>query len=364
MFLSSLLYGYTQELLVTNVFGKRYPIFISACTFVAYGVYSGMQVVNKSASSSPSDSGSSLAMLIAVYSKLSLSSLLTISSLRSANLLLTNIAMGKVHYTVKVLIKSSKVVFTMIFASIIMKKRHKPMDYVAVSLMALGLSLFIYGDSKTTATGTVSVMGVGMLILSNCFDGVSNNNNERLMTSSGSKSKNRGALREDELLFATYSIAGLMLLVVALFTGELRDGLGFVLTSDEGGYRGATKCFVLILYVTAGFIATTFSATITKSFGAVSMSTTSTVTKAGSLFLSFVCFPKGFEVLHGVGMFVFGMAVVLKSYGKNNKNGSGGKENGAEMEMGVGVGGTAGHFQREAPQRSASGSEKTLAFQV
>jgi len=69
-----------------------------------------------------------------------------------------------------------------------------------------------------------------------------------------------------------------------------------------------------------GFFGSSCSAAITKNFGALTMSITSTTRKAGTLFLSFVIFKNECTFEHIGGMIVFISALLAKSFRRKNKS--------------------------------------------
>ena len=79
-------------------------------------------------------------------------------------------------------------------------------------------------------------------------------------------------------------------------------------------YTSHKKLFCTIIFVTMGFLGSSCAGAITKNFGALSMSITSTARKAVTLFLSFLFFPKVCTFQHIFGMSIFVTALFLKSY--------------------------------------------------
>jgi hypothetical protein len=100
----------------------------------------------------------------------------------------------------------------------------------------------------------------------------------------------------DEFNFGMYSIALVAIAAAATVTGDLREGLAFLsqpgaynelsLPVEERTWSVAAKITVMMLFSTIGFVATSCAACITKTFGALTMSVTSTARKATTLFLS------------------------------------------------------------------------------
>ncbi|GMH76835.1 hypothetical protein TrRE_jg11720 [Triparma retinervis] len=226
---------------------------------------------------------------------------------------MTNSSMRYVNYPVKTLMKSSRVIFTMLFGSIIMRKRHRKSDYAVVVMMVSGLAFFIHAETMAkNDQHAFSFVGIGMLVMSLLADGAVVNLNEKIM--------NVHNLGQDELIFLLYSLAALFMFFMTVITGELSRGLTFVLTdgSLQGeelpSFTSREKVLSTLVFITMGFLGSSCAGAITKHFGALSMSITSTARKATTLFLSFLLFPKVCTFQHLVGMAVFVLALVVKSF--------------------------------------------------
>ena len=87
---------------------------------------------------------------------------LALSLVRAFDIGLTNGAMKYLNYPAKTLIKSSRVAFTMFAGLLIGKKRYKILDYVMVSMLVFGLSIFLHADFRTKAV--FHPIGVFMLV--------------------------------------------------------------------------------------------------------------------------------------------------------------------------------------------------------
>merc|ERR1712038_726493 len=93
--------------------------------------------------------------------------------------------------------KSSRVVFTMLFGALIRRKKYKFIDYIVVSLMVSGLAIFMHADSKSSAI--FQPLGIMMLITSLLCDGAINNMSEAIMIQYN--------VGQDEFIYHLYSIA-------------------------------------------------------------------------------------------------------------------------------------------------------------
>lgn len=109
----------------------------------------------------------------------------------------------------------------------------------------------------------------------------------------------------DELVLYSYGLGSTVLLLSALLSGELSEGLSFLHRSPT-----STSC-LLIFYCTCGYLGVTCVAALTKKFGALASTITTTARKALTLFLSFFLFPKPATPMHVLGglLFVCGLSV-------------------------------------------------------
>jgi len=246
---------------------------------------------------------------------------LGLSLLRAVDLAMTNLAMQYINYPAKTLIKSSRVVFTMIFGVFITKKSYNFVDYFVVLCMVAGLAIFMHADANSSAV--FQPLGVIMLTVSMLCDGAISNMSEHIMSHYG--------VGQDEFIFRMYSIALVAITSAAIMNGDLREGIIFLMNPgtyaeqlentplEDRSYSSSSKLITLILFSTMGFFGSSCSAAITKNFGALAMSITSTARKATTLFLSFLLFDNKYTFEHIVGIFVFISALTAKSMRRKGK---------------------------------------------
>jgi UAA transporter family len=120
-----------------------------------------------------------------------------------------------------------------------------------------------------------------------------------------------------------YSIALVAISAAAAAKGDLREGLYWM--TQPGTYNELTsgelhttwsvsgKILVMVLFSSMGFFGSSCSAAITKNFGALTMSITSTARKATTLFLSFFLFNNVCTWEHLLGVAIFIAALTAKS---------------------------------------------------
>ena len=354
----SLFYGILQELLSVQLCNRQLGLFLATAQFTGYTILSFIMrtyvyerekrrgrhggrggMYNKKKSDVTSDSSGSSLLLPMLgggggpsSSTASTSSglhvpfrlYLGLSLLRAVDLGMTNLAMQYINYPAKTLMKSSRVVFTMIFGVLITGKKYRPIDYLIVVCMVIGLAIFMHADANSSAV--FQPLGVIMLTVSLICDGAITNMSESIM--------NQFGVGQDEFIFRMYSISLVAITAAAWSKGDLRDGLIWMVSPgtyaeqqsnvplDERTWSAARKISAMVLFSSMGFFGSSCSAAITKNFGALSMSITSTARKAMTLFLSFFLFDNQCTFEHITGIIVFICALTAKSLKRSGRRSS------------------------------------------
>lgn len=164
VFFFSLLYGYLQELISVQICSRQLGLFLATFQFSGYTLLSWLlrtfvyKTQRRKKLTPKSSNITSFSSKIPVPLKLYLG----LSLLRAVDLGMTNLAMQYINYPAKTLMKSSRVVFTMIFGVFIAKKSYKLMDYFVVMCMVAGLAIFMHADANSSAV--FQPIGVMMLV--------------------------------------------------------------------------------------------------------------------------------------------------------------------------------------------------------
>ncbi|KAM3576237.1 hypothetical protein VYU27_001945 [Nannochloropsis oceanica] len=282
-----LVYGFLQEYMVIHVFQRQLGIFLTLCQFAGY---------------------SSLAALHRLIHadtprRIPLGYYVLLATLQATMQGLTNLSMRWLNYPAKMLFKSSRVIPTMIVGVFIMKKRYKMKDYMVVALLSLGLVFFIQADVKVSPS--FHPLGIIFISMALVVDAAIVNIQEYTLR--------RYDASHDELIFYSYGIGSFILFAYCLFSMELYDGIVFLRSQPPR----STLC--LIIFCFCGYFGVTCVAALTKKFGALASTMTTTARKALTLFLSFFIFPKpatGMHVFGGV-LFVLGLSVKAVPTGRN-----------------------------------------------
>lgn len=303
LFVFTIIYGCLQELITVKILNRHLGLFLTTAQFAGYAFWSFILSLIDRKSSSQDGTMFSARVPAHVYIRLAL--------LRAVDVGMTNVSMQYLNYPARVLIKSSRVAFTMVTGTMF-GKRYSLLEYFIVCTMVCGLVIFLHADARSAVFHPI---GVAILVISLICDGVINNWSEATM------SKYR--VGHNEFLLHLYSIAFLSMTTFTYFNGELLTGIHFL--SVPGTYSEARaghpsgctpffKVMALVLLTTTGLFGSSCAAGITKYFGALAMSITSTARKAVTLFLSFMLFHNTCNTEHIVGMIIFLSSLCTKSF--------------------------------------------------
>ena len=143
----------------------------------------------------------------------------------------------------------------------------------------------------------------------------------------------RFALGPDEFQMQLFFMSFIIMFLGAFVMGELEAGFQFFFMEAgtahqereptmpfEHSWPPRDKMIILTLFSTMGLFGGSCACAITKRFGALTMSVTTTARKAGTLFLSFALFPNECTVEHVIGVGLFLFALLLKSSSKAKKS--------------------------------------------
>lgn len=219
----SLLYGYWQELISVHICNRQLGLFLAVAQFSGYTIWSYILRTYVYKKQKKREEKRSLQLPSGedknnVLKAVPFIMYLGLSVLRAIDLGMTNLAMQYVNYPAKTLMKSSRVVFTMLFGVLIFRKRYRILDYLIVLLMVTGLAIFMHADA--TSSAVFNPMGITMLTVSLICDGAISNMSEIIMTNFG--------VGQDEFIFRMYSIALIAITAAAALKGDLLEGMAFL----------------------------------------------------------------------------------------------------------------------------------------
>lgn len=313
----TVIYGYYQELVAVHIAGRKFALCLATFQFLGYTIWSA--ILNQIGTMQKRHRQEIHATPSASRSPIPLRIYIGLSLLRALDLSMATSAMRFITYPTKVLMKSTRVVFTMVLGVFIGNKTYRFRDYAAAGLLVLGLALFLHADSRESSV-VFHPAGIVMMIISLLCDGAFGNWSEKVMRDY--------RVGHDEFQVQLYFLAFLAVASAALARGELISGIQFFLLQDgaadevSGHEDDATvdwaigkreKILALVFFSTAGLFGSSCAGAITKHSGALAFSITSTARKAITLFLSFALFHNTSTLEHISGMLIFLSALILKS---------------------------------------------------
>lgn len=313
VFFFTIIYGYLQELITVQIAGRNFGVFLASIQFAGYAFWSlFLDSLRPEKRIQLKKQGWQDFLKTSFGHDLPMQLCLGLSALKALDLGLTYLALQYVNYPAKTLIKSSRVVFTMILGIVISGKKYTRREYINVLFLVSGLVIFLHADAKSSAV--FHPIGVFMLASALLCDGLLNNFSEFAM--------NRYEVGHDAFQLHISSIACVALAFASFVRGEFFEGIDFF--SVPGTYEeienGAIptwtvfeKLLVVILFSSFGLFGASCAGAITKTQGAFYMSLTTTSRKAASLMVSFIAFPNTCTFQHSLGIAIFMFALVMKS---------------------------------------------------
>ena len=196
-------------------------------------------------------------------------------------------------------LKSSKIIPVMLLGRFILGRTYTALHYVAVLLISIGLSIFIVADTKVQPV--FSVLGLVLMCGSLVADALIGNYQERLF-------KKFPTMSTSENMMWTKLFGMLASAFVCVVSGSFGQVFRWVVWETH-----KNNVMVRMLgFGIVGVFGENFIMGLVKRFGAVATVTTTTVRKGFSLVLSFVLFPKPFNV-----GYVLGAGIMLSGVGMN-----------------------------------------------
>jgi solute carrier family 35 (adenosine 3'-phospho 5'-phosphosulfate transporter), member B3 len=205
----------------------------------------------------------------------------------------SSIALGSVAFPLKVVIKSCKLVPTMVVAGIFMGKKFPTRDYFFAIMLCIGLAGFTAADWQASAKPS-SVLGILLLLFAILCDAIAPNLQDRLMNV-----KN----------FSVYEVMGntnfycsiVAVIFFFLVTPNPLVVLNHIFETDF------VNIFCSLVYGSSTFFGVTCYMNLVKHSGGVGAVVISTTRKIATICMSFVFFPKPLSIYHFMsGILIFG----------------------------------------------------------
>jgi hypothetical protein len=187
----SLLYAFLQELLSIHLLNRKLGLFLAMwqmmiCTALSY-IFRRFNVPKQPLPSSHASNVQAYQTKATLLTNGSCSSILGssaesttgnsglswnmyfwLSILRAVEIGMANLSMQYINYPAKTLMKSSRVIFTIFFGLVVLRRRYPIHDYIIAVLTVTGLALFLHAES--TSSTIFQSMGVVMLVRKSLLD--------------------------------------------------------------------------------------------------------------------------------------------------------------------------------------------------
>jgi len=136
----------------------------------------------------------------------------------------SNTSLEYLNYPTQVIFKCCKLIPVLIGGIVIQRKQYGALDFLAACTMCVGLSLFTLADSYMSPN--FDMVGVFVISLALLCDAAIGNVQEKAMKTYSASNT--------EVVFYSYSIGFVYLLVIMLLTGKLFSGFTFCLSVSNG----------------------------------------------------------------------------------------------------------------------------------
>jgi len=201
-----------------------------------------------------------------------------------------------------VLFKSSRVIGVMIGGIFLLGKKYHLKEYIGVFLLAVGLLIFTLGDIKLLPA--VNPLGIALVLFSLVMNSLEGNMQEKGVSHYKSE--------ENEMVIYGFSFGALQILPYILWTGELSNGITFLLNRPMVTVQVMANCVL-------GYFGILFVLGLVRISSALTTVIVTSCRKALTVVFSFILFAKPFSLLYVAGFATFFTGVALNVYSKNGK---------------------------------------------
>jgi adenosine 3'-phospho 5'-phosphosulfate transporter B3 len=211
---------------------------------------------------------------------------------------LTNFSAVRLSYATGILFKSSKLIPVLIGNVIFLKKKPKLTEVTAVLLIVLGLIGISLGDVK--GKNKFDGNGIVAISISLICGAVASNMEDRVMSHYDAS--------QDEVISMIYGIGGTIMGLMAIVTGDMKNGIEKVVEHPE-------SILYIVIFSILGALGIQFVYLVMKVFGSLITVMITSVRKALTVCLSFVIFKdKVFTTWHAAAMMSIAVGMSMNVY--------------------------------------------------
>lgn len=219
------------------------------------------------------------------------------SILMVGSLYLSNVSAVHLSYPLKVLLKSSKLIPTMLTGVLFFGQSYSSLDYIATTLLISGISLFSIANSRVSLQ--TSSFGIVCMLFSLLSESVGQNTQ--------SKHLNDSQHRPAELLWRNSVVGTALVFFFELLRGELFLAIEFSIQRPWLLGKILLLCFL-------GYLGGLAVMSAIKNSGIFVAMTVTTCRKLSTIVLSFIVFPKPLSFLHLLALFLAFAGIGLNVY--------------------------------------------------
>jgi len=194
-----------------------------------------------------------------------------------------------INYTTAMLFKSAKVPSVMLGGMVINQQRPGRSEVFWAITLTLGLFLFGLGDRMESPR--FSVIGILLVVGNLCGSSITSNLQQRVLQ------RDASATGVEQLLFAQYAVASVILLVFTAATGELGEAMTWYMTDGRSKAIAVSTADNIL-----SFLGLEAVFRITGEFDATRANVVCSCRKVFTFICSFWLFPKPFGLCHGLGL--------------------------------------------------------------
>ena len=229
-----------------------------------------------------------------------------LAALTSSGMYATNAALRYLNYTTRIVAKSSKVIPTMIIGTVLQGRRYGANEYVAASMLVVGIALFTMGD--VDARPSFDPQGVALIVAALFLDSFAANFEERRLFDVPDPSSHA------EVVFHANAVGAAFTVCAMAVTGELSQALqslGIGSSSEDASTTGSFAAALPAVLMSAafGYVSVSFILLLIRHFGASNAEIVKSTRKLVSIAASLLLYPKpmGWKYAGGTASTVCGL---------------------------------------------------------
>ena len=229
-----------------------------------------------------------------------------LAALTSSGMYATNAALRYLNYTTRIVAKSSKVIPTMIIGTVFQGRRYGANEYVAASMLVVGIALFTMGD--VDARPSFDPQGVALIVAALFLDSFAANFEERRLFDVPDPSSHA------EVVFHANAVGAAFTICAMAVTGELSQALqslGIGSSSEDASTTGSFAAALPATLMSAafGYVSVSFILLLIRHFGASNAEIVKSTRKLVSIAASLLLYPKpmGWKYAGGTASTVCGL---------------------------------------------------------